>query len=176
MKRLLSLFALLTLTTAAAGCDGNSPTTPTTPAPETSQTYTATLLPASEVPPVGGNEATGSATATLTFNLTKDAGGTTTGATLDVTVNATGFPAGTALTASHIHPGAGGSNGGVLVSLGLTPGEVTFPTGSGSFTTRGVTMTVDQANSIVANPGGFYLNIHTAANPNGVARGQLVRG
>jgi hypothetical protein len=90
-------------------------------------------------------------------------------------VNATGFPAGTALTASHIHPGAAGSNGGVLVSLGLTAGEVTFATGSGSFSKRGITVTVDQANAIMANPGGFYLNIHTANNLNGVARGQLTR-
>jgi CHRD domain-containing protein len=42
-------------------------------------------------------------------------------------------------------------------------------------TKRGVTVTADQANSILANPGGFYLNILTADNPNGVARGQLVR-
>ena len=26
-----------------------------------------------------------------------------------------------------------------------------------------------------ANPSSFYLNIHTAANPGGVARGQLTR-
>jgi len=50
---------------------------------------------------------------------------------------------------------------------------VTFPNGSGSFTKRGVTMTIDQANSIMANPGAFYVNIHTADNPGGVARGQL---
>jgi hypothetical protein len=94
---------------------------------------------------------------------------------MDVTVNVTGFPAGTALTQSHIHPGAAGANGGVLVSLGLSAGEVNFPTGSGSFSKQGITLTVDQANTILANPGGFYLNIHTAANPNGVARGQLTR-
>ncbi|HEV8398003.1 MAG TPA: CHRD domain-containing protein [Vicinamibacterales bacterium] len=175
MKRAMYLVALIALASAASACD-DSPTTPTTtPAPEAPVTYSATLLPASEVPPVTGNEAAGSATATLTFNLTKDASGTTTAATLDVTVNATGFPAGTALTASHIHPGAAGSNGGVLVSLGLTAGEVTFATGSGSFSKRGIAVPVDQANSIMANPGGFYLNIHTAGNPNGVARGQLVR-
>jgi hypothetical protein len=59
------------------------------------------------------------------------------------------------------------------VSFGLAAGEVTFPNGSGSFTKQGVTMTIDQANSIMANPGAFYVNIHTAANPGGVARGQL---
>jgi hypothetical protein len=79
------------------------------------------------------------------------------------------------LTASHIHPGVVGANGGVFVSLGLAAGEVTFATGSGSFTKRGVTLTADEANSILANPANFYLNIHTAANPGGEARGQLTR-
>jgi hypothetical protein len=133
------------------------------------------LLPSSEVPPVTDSEANGSGTATLKFNLTKDSNGYITAATMDVTVTVTGFPAGTALTASHIHPGAAGVNGGVLVSLGLSPGEVSFATGTGSFTRQGVTLTVDQANSIMANPAGFYLNIHTTANSGGVARGQLTR-
>lgn len=177
MKRVIALCALVALAGAAAACDGDTPTTPTTPTPDNNppQVYSVTLSPDSEVPPVTGGEAGGSGTATVTFNLTKDAGGATTAATLDVTVNVSGFPAGTALTASHIHPGAAGSNGGVFVSFGLTAGEVTFPTGSGSFTKRGVTMTVDQASAIIANPAGFYLNIHTAGNPNGVARGQLTR-
>jgi len=175
MKRVIVLCALVALAGAAAACDGDSPTTPSAPTSEAPPTYTVALSTASEVPPVTGSEADGSGTATLTFNLTKDAGGATTAATLDVTVNVSGFPAGTALTASHIHPGAAGSNGGVFVSFGLTAGEVTFPTGSGSFTKRGVTMTVDQASAIIANPAGFYLNIHTAGNPNGVARGQLTR-
>jgi CHRD domain-containing protein len=137
--------------------------------------FTAQLLPSSEVPPVTDSEANGSGTATIKFNLTKDSTGNITAATMDVTVTVTGFPAGTALTASHIHPGALGVNGGVLVSLGLSPGEITFATGSGSFTRQGVTLTVDQANSILANPAGFYLNIHTTANAGGVARGQLTR-
>ena len=177
MKRVIALCALVALAGAAAACDGDSPAPPTAPTPDTNvpTVYSVALSPASEVPPVVGNEAGGSGTATVTFNLTRDAGGTVTAAALDVTVNVSGFPAGTALTASHIHPGATGSNGGVFVSFGLTAGEVVFANGSGSFTKRGVTMTVDQANAIMANPGGYYLNIHTAGNPNGVARGQLTR-
>jgi len=173
MQRTMYLVTLIALAGAVSAC-GDTPSTPSTPTADSQVTYSATLLPANEVPPVSGNEAAGSATATLTFNLRKDGGGTTTAATLDVTVNATGFPAGMTLTASHIHAGAAGSNGGVFVSLGLTAGEVTFATGSGSFSKRGVTLTVDQANAIMANPGAFYLNIHTAANPDGVARGQLI--
>jgi hypothetical protein len=157
----------------AAAC-GDDP--PTTPSPTSSSvTFTATLLPSSEVPPINGIEANGSGTATLKFDLTRDSAGNITAATMDATVSVTGFPAGTALTASHIHPGTTGANGGILVSLGLTPGEVTFATGSGSFTRQGITVPADQASAIVAIPNGYYLNIHTAANPGGVARGQLTR-
>jgi CHRD domain len=168
-----ALIGLLLLGSLAAACGDDTPTTPS-PA-SSSVTFTAALLPSGEVPPISGTEASGSGTATLKFNLTKDAAGTTTAATMDAAVSVTGFPAGTALTASHIHPGAAGANGGILVSLGLAAGEVTFATGSGSFTKQGITVPVDQANSILANPAGFYLNIHTAANPGGVARGQLTR-
>src|SRR5215510_1915610 len=132
MKRYIPVFALIALGLGAAACDDNGATTPT-PSPASASNFTAALLPSSEVPPVTGTEAGGSGTSTLTFNLTKDSSGTITAATLDVTVNVTGFPAGTALTASHIHPGDPGVSGGVFVSLGLTPGEVSFPTGSGSF-------------------------------------------
>jgi len=62
---------------------------------------------------------------------------------------------GTEAGGSHIHPGAAGTSGGVFVSLGLTPGEISFADGSGSFTKRGVTLTVDKANSILANPAAF---------------------
>jgi hypothetical protein len=174
MKPLTYLSGLLILASVAAGCGSDTPMTPT-PSPTASSTFNAALLPASEVPPVTGSEAGGSGTASLTFNLSRDAAGNVTAATMDATVSVTGFPPGTTLTASHIHPGAVGASGGVFVSLGLTPGEISFATGSGSFTKRGVTLTVDEANSIMAHPGGFYLNIHTAGNPNGVARGQLTR-
>jgi len=169
----LYLVGLLILGSLATGCGSNG--NAMAPSPASSAMFTAALLPSNEVPPAKGAEANGTGTATLTFNLTKDSSGTITAATLDVTVSVSGFPPGTALTASHIHPGAGGANGGVFVSLGLVPGEVSFATGSGSFTRRGVSLTPDQANAIIANPGGYYLNIHTAANAGGVARGQLTR-
>jgi hypothetical protein len=167
----LSLFGLLILGLIVTGCSNAD--TATSPSPASSVTYTAALLPSSEVPPITGAEATGSGTGTITFNLTKDSAGNLTAASMDATVSVSGFPAGTALTASHLHPGVVGANGGVFVSLGLAPGEISFATGSGSFTKQGVTLSVDQANSILANPGTYYLNIHTAQNPNGVARGQL---
>jgi len=170
MKPYVYLCALLVVGSVTTGCGDD---TMTSPSPASSVRLTAALLPSNEVPPISGSEASGSGTAALTFNLTKDSNGNVTTATLDVTVSATGFPPGTALTASHIHGAPAGVNGGILVSFGLAAGEVTFPNGSGSFTKQGVSMTIDQANSIIANPGAFYVNIHTAANPGGVARGQL---
>ena len=171
MKRISYLSAALMLGGVLVGCSD----TATTPSGNSSATFTATLRTANEVPPVTGSEADGSGTATLTFNLSKDSAGNIMSATMDATVSATGFPPGTVLTASHIHTGAVGANGGILVSLGLGDGEASLATGSGSFTKRGITVPLDQANSILANPAGFYLNIHTAANAGGVARGQLTR-
>ena len=167
-----SLVGLLVLGCLLAACSNDSPATPSA---TSSSTLTAALLSSNEVPPIIGAEATGSGTATVKLTVTKDSSGTITAASLDVTVSATELPAGTALTASHIHGGNAGTNGGILVSFGLAAGEATFATGSGSFTKQGIAVPADQATAILANPSAFYVNIHTAANPGGVARGQLVR-
>lgn len=172
MKYIVQPLAILILGLSCVACTDDPPTSPS---PGTVETFAASLLPASEVPPIANEEASGSATATITFDLTKDSAGYVTAASMNVSLTATGFPNGTALTKAHIHPGAAGANGGVFVNVGLADGEVTFPSGSGSFTKRGIALTVDQANAILANPAGFYLNIHTARNPDGVARGQLSR-
>ncbi len=134
--------------------------------------FTATLSPASENPPIVGAEASGSGTATVTFDVTKDAAGNVTASTATFAVTLTGFPAGTPINAAHIHPGAAGVNGGVLVSTTLAPGEVVLANGSGSFTkVNNVDPAVTQ--NILNNPAGFYFNVHSTANPGGVARGQL---
>jgi hypothetical protein len=172
MKRVFQPLAVLILGFGVAACGSESPVSPS---PASTERFTATLLPANEVPPITNNEAGGSATATITFNLTKDAAGYITAASMDVSVSAVGFPNGTALTRAHIHPGGAGTNGSVFVNVGLADGEVTFPSGGGSFSKTAIALSVDQANAILANPSGFYLNIHTARNPDGVARGQLTR-
>ena len=171
MKRYVNLLAILMLGLGVSACNGDTPTTPSPDSPK----FSAVLLPVNEVPAITGAEAAGSGTADITFNLAKDYSGNISAATFDVTVSAAGFPNGTTLTDAHIHSGVAGVSGGVLVSLGLSAGEVTLPNGSASFTKKGITLTVDQANAILSNPASFYLNIHTAANPGGVARGQLTR-
>jgi hypothetical protein len=74
----------------------------------------------------------------------------------------------TAPVAGHIHAGAAGVNGPVRVPFfgGALPANITAITGS---------VTADQAtiDGIVANPAGFYANLHTADFPGGAVRGQL---
>jgi len=53
---------------------------------------------------------------------------------------------------------------------------VTIASGSVSFERSGIVVSpVDIATQILANPAGFYFNSHSALNPGGVVRGQLVR-
>jgi hypothetical protein len=157
---------------AAAGCS-DSPTSPS----ETSTRFTATLLPANEVPPVSNADASGSGTVTVTLKTTRDSSGNITAATADFEVSLTGFPANTVLTGAHIHQAPAGSNSGVIWNTGLTNGEIVLANGSGSFTKTGTTIGdgASVAQAIINDPAGFYFNVHTTLNTAGAARGQLVR-
>src|SRR5438094_463711 len=68
MTRISAL--LLAAGLIVAGCSKD--TTPVTPSPNTQATFTATLLPANEVPPVANAENTGSGTVTITLNVPFD--------------------------------------------------------------------------------------------------------
>jgi CHRD domain-containing protein len=165
----VAAFALL-----AAGC-GSSSTSPSTTAP-TKPTLTATLSPANEVPAItSGPEASGSGTVTITLDTTTNASGQITAATATFVVNLSGFPANTPINAAHIHVGANTCACPVAVSVGLAAGANVLTNGSGSITVSGVNVTADLASAILANPSGYYFNVHSTLNPGGVARGTLVR-
>ncbi|MGZ8347152.1 MAG: CHRD domain-containing protein [Allosphingosinicella sp.] len=68
-------------------------------------------------------------------------------------------------TAAHIHRGAAGVNGPPVVTLDT-------PDDNDSDDCDEVADAL--INEIRANPGGFYVNVHTADYPNGAIRGQLV--
>lgn len=85
--------------------------------------------------------------------------------TLCFDMTATGLSG--AITGIHIHDGAAGQNGPVLIDM------MPFLTGNrlkGSFT--GATLTSSLVEKMFA--GELYLNVHTAANANGEIRGQIV--
>lgn len=73
------------------------------------------------------------------------------------------------VTQSHIHTGAAGVSGGIVVDLDVDGFE-------GS--SEGCTSDVEAAtiNDILANPAGFYVNLHTPDFPAGAIRGQLAAG
>ena len=171
MSHRLACFALLA-GLVVSGCSKSSTSPSTTAAPPK---FTATLSPANEVPAITNADVTGSGTATITMTVFKDAAGNITTATADFAVSLTGFPAGTALTGAHIHPGAAGTTGGVIINTGLTTGEITLTTGSGGITKGSITVDPALAQAIINTPSGYYFNVHTTLNAGGAARGQLVR-
>ena len=172
MKRLtLVVFGLL----LSAGCSSSSSTPSSTNGGTTTTRFTATLSPAQETPPIQGAEAGASGTSTMDFNITRDASGAITAATVNFTATMQNFPSTTVVNIAHIHTGATGVAGPILISTSVNPGEVTLTNGAGTFTRVAIAVTAAQAQSILDNPAGFYFNIHTAANPLGVMRGQLVK-
>lgn len=175
MKRLS--IALLGVFLAAGCSSSNSSTSPSTTGPGTSTVrFTAALSPAQEAPsPVTNAEASGSGTATIDMTVTRDANSNVTAAAVNFQVNMQGFPSSTVVNIAHIHTGAQGVAGPILVNTQVNPGEVVLTNGTGSFTRAGITVLPTDATNILNNPAGFYFNVHTALNPGGVMRGQLVK-
>ncbi len=69
-------------------------------------------------------------------------------------------------TASHIHRGPAGVAAPVVI-----PFNIPFVNGVSSGTVTGVSTSL--INDLIANPAGFYVNIHNADFPGGAIRGQL---
>lgn len=70
-------------------------------------------------------------------------------------------------TAMHIHTGNAGTNGGVLVNMGVG-------TSGGAGTLIGSTATsAANLTNMVGNPAGYYVNIHNTPFPGGAVRSQL---
>jgi hypothetical protein len=172
MKRLAVFAVVLALFGAACDDDDN----PNGPSDDNTIIFAANLLPANEVPPITNAESSGSGAGTITFSVTRDASGNVTAATANWLANLTGFPANTQVTLAHIHRGASGVSGGIVVNPNITP--FTMAQGSGQLVQNNVTLTAGEVtvlNEIIQTPSNFYYNVHSQLNGGGVARGQLVR-
>jgi hypothetical protein len=115
------------------------------------QAFTANLSGAQEVPPADPD---GTGTATILIS----------GTTVNYTIVVNNI---TPPIAQHIHVGAAGVNGPIVVNL---PGTWVGNTLVGTTTTSPAT-----AAAILANPAGHYVNVHTNDFPGGAVRGQLAR-
>jgi CHRD domain len=155
--------AAIVLTIAAAGLAAACGGDPVGSQPQTT-TYMAHMSGANEVPAIQVG-ATGMATFTLT------------GKTLSYTVSVNGLSGNAA--ASHIHLGAAGDNGGIVfpfTAASLQSGQIasgtidlTRPVSNGTSSISGDSLLT------LLNNGHLYTNVHTAANPAGEIRGQIIR-
>ncbi|HEU4449569.1 MAG TPA: CHRD domain-containing protein [Gaiellaceae bacterium] len=80
-------------------------------------------------------------------------------------------PARETFVAGHIHTGAAGVNGPVLVTLfgGASDRKLFFQAAR-------IDITAEQAAQICSDLGGHYVNYHTSQDPLGAVRGQLTEG
>lgn len=119
-----------------------------------SVTLMANLTGAAQVEAAGDPNGTGTAMVTLNTDTGE--------VTFDVSYSNIKLPA----AAAHIHRGAAGVAGPVVLPFWAEPQNTT--------TVRG-TSTADVAlvKEIAANPAGFYVNVHNADYPKGAIRGQL---
>jgi CHRD domain-containing protein len=64
----------------------------------------------------------------------------------------------------------------VLLAADVSPGQVTITNGEATFSRLNITsLSAANAQAIINNPAGYYFNVHTSNNPQGVIRGQLVK-
>jgi hypothetical protein len=122
-------------------------------APTAATPYHATLSASEEVPTPGPAGGTGTAKVTIdmaTNQLCYDLSWS----------SQVGSP-----SASHIHRGPKGLSGPIVVPLNEPPSPKAC-----------VTVAAPVLQGIASNPGGYYVNIHTNAYPNGAVRGQLQAG
>jgi CHRD domain len=161
--------AAVTIALAACGGGNNAPATH----------FTASLK-ASNEPNNPSSPATGSAT----YDIIGSVGYTNTGATVAYTITFSGLTS--PVTNGHIHVGAAGVNGPVVVpfttKIQALPAGSTGGTISGTFSASDVLAGTSGSTSVAAGSlddlfaamraGNTYTNIHSQTNPNGEIRAQ----
>jgi len=130
-------------------------------------------LNSSNVPNAIGDNSLGGGQ--VQFRVDRNAGGVATKAYVTYRVNWR-FEGQQSVNNLHIHRGVAGTGGRVVIPSGLAPPRMTNPQGAGNFTNVVEIDSADQlavVEEILADPAGFYVNVHTAANRGGHIRGQL---
>jgi hypothetical protein len=169
----LTICAVLLLAGCSLGATSAAPTPtatelPSTPSPTPLPSLKAALAGTSEVPP---NSKGGKGTALVTIDTSKKQ------LCYALTVTSIKLPA----LQAHIHKGATGVNGAIVVTLNPplaatpTAGTPTPPPNTTYGAVSGCVPNVDAAllQDLLAHPANYYVNVHTTDFPNGAVRGQL---
>jgi hypothetical protein len=176
LEELMKRFGILVLAAVsiltAAACDDDPAGPSALP-----MVFTANMRATNETAAVTGPEASGIGAATVTLHVTRDSSNTITGGTVDMYFQLASLPSTTSIRLAHIHIGPANVAGPVVVDTGLTPATAfnVNSNGTAEFNVTGVTASAALLNQIVANPAGYYFNVHSALHGAGVVRGQLVR-
>lgn len=163
----LRILAVIVVTAGLAACGGDGEegtdtevTTETTTGGEktdgTAASLKALLSPSEEVPGPGVKDGVGTAQVEVT--------GSKVCSDLKATM-------GEKPTKAHIHQGAKGQSGPVVVDLmpEFNPGEAAFASNTCVDTTPEI------AAQLLADPAAYYVNIHSEEHPDGAMRGQLAK-
>jgi hypothetical protein len=142
-RRLVAAMAVMAAATVLGACSSMGPMG------AMSNTQQLTLSGANEVPPVVGSPMSGSATVTINPDRT-----------VSVKVVVTGMTA----TASHIHEGAPGTIGPVIVPFTKTA-DNTFASAEGAKLT--------ESQYAAYKAGNLYVNVHSAVHPVGEIRAPI---
>lgn len=186
MRLIASLAATAMLVAACGGGAATasqtpkaSPTPSASPTPQLKYVFTADLKATNEVPAITDAEASCSGKGTFTLNTQKDSTGKIMSATGQFDLTISGCPTTTMITLFHIHKEAAGKNGSVVIDSGQkATSPIALTTGGTSSPVTMTNPTVDPAlaTDIIANPSGYYFNVHSQAHGGGVIRDQLKSG
>ena len=141
------------------------------------QFFRAILLPTSEVPAVSS---TARGVADVTASLVLDSSGQVTSGTVTILAHFT-FTAAATTTGLGIWSGNSGQNGALALNSALSTSNSYAVQVNGDSVQQAIQVTSGNATALAAlramvqNPAGYYVNLLTTANPNGVLRGQLLR-
>ena len=138
------------------------------PALSATPVFKLDLKPNQEVPPIKRLKA--DAVGSVTFDLERSATGAITSGEVIFYFNYS-FPGSVNITGLHIHQGAKGTNGGIVVSANVAP--FTDADGHGNITTVVTGTSPATLQAILDNPRNYYVNLHTSVNPYGAMRAQM---
>ena len=122
-----------------------------------------------------GGVAGASGLAPMSFYALRNADGSVAAGTVVFDVNYSGLGANASIVGLHVHQGAAGVSGPVVIPTNI-PTPIASATGQGNvyqIVTVSDTAGIAALNSLVQDPSGFYVNLHTTTAPGGAIRGQV---